>query len=235
MEGAELEAEGSIDISGGIIGYNKGYVKAGQDVKSSFIQDGNVIAGASVFVSQSIMHSNIRAVQNIECNGMKGLVVGGILQAGEKVVARTIGNSMSTATVVEVGVSPERNELADLRAQLKQSLESMDKTDKALYLLNQLASSGQLSPDKLARIKLNATKKSNMAEQADIKDRMLEIEKMLEDTGKARVNVVKTIYGGAKIVIGRYTRFVKDPTRGFLYYHEGISPWCRSCRSKHTF
>ena len=105
MEGAELEAEGSIDISGGIIGYNKGYVKAGQDVKSSFIQDGNVIAGASVFVSQSIMHSNIRAVQNIECNGMKGLVVGGILQAGEKVVARTIGNSMSTATVVEVGVA----------------------------------------------------------------------------------------------------------------------------------
>ncbi|MGE7057461.1 DUF342 domain-containing protein, partial [Paenibacillus glucanolyticus] len=224
VEGAELDAEGSIDISGGIIGYNKGFVKAGQDVKSSFIQDGNVIAGASVFVSQSIMHSNIRAVQNIECNGMKGLVVGGVLQAGEKVVARTIGNTMSTATVIEVGVLPElRNELADLRAQLKLSIESMDKTDKALYLLNQLASSGQLSPDKLAlRIKLNATKKSNVAEQADIKDRMLEIEKMLEDTGKARVNVVKTIYGGAKIVIGRYTRFVKDPTqRVSFYYHEG--------------
>lgn len=142
----------------------------------------------------------------------------------EKVVARTIGNTMSTATVIEVGVLPElRNELADLRAQLKLSIESMDKTDKALYLLNQLASSGQLSPDKLAlRIKLNATKKSNVAEQADIKDRMLEIEKMLEDTGKARVNVVKTIYGGAKIVIGRYTRFVKDPTqRVSFYYHEG--------------
>jgi len=224
VEGAELDAGGSIDISGGIIGYNKGYVQAGQDVKSSFIQDGNVIAGASVFVSQSIMHSNIRAAQNIECNGTKGLVVGGILQAGEKVVARTIGNSMSTATVIEVGVLPElRNELADLRAQLKLSIESMDKTDKALYLLNQLASSGQLAPDKLAlRVKLNATKKSNMAEQSDLKDRMLEIEKMLEDTGKAKVNVVKTIYGGAKIVIGRYTRYVKDPTqRVSFYYHEG--------------
>ncbi|KOP67661.1 polymerase [Bacillus sp. FJAT-18019] len=224
VEGAELDAGGSIDISGGIIGYNKGHVQAGQDVKSSFIQDGNVIAGASVFVSQSIMHSNIRAAQNIECNGTKGLVVGGILQAGEKVVARTIGNSMSTATVIEVGVLPElRNELADLRAQLKLSVESMDKTDKALYLLNQLASSGQLSTDKLAlRVKLNATKKSNMAEQSDLKDRMLEIEKMLEDTGKARVNVVKTIYGGAKIVIGRYTRYIKDPTqRVSFYYHEG--------------
>ncbi|GAB6931474.1 FapA family protein [Paenibacillus sp. JCM 10914] len=224
VEGAELDAEGSIDISGGIIGYNKGYVRAGQNVKSSFIQDGNVIAGASVLVSQSIMHSNIRAVQNIECSGIKGLVVGGTLQAGEKVVARTIGNTMSTATVIEVGVLPElRNELVDLRAQLKLSLESMDKTDKALYLLNQLASSGQLAPDKLAlRIKLNATKKSNVAEQEGIKERMLEIEKMLEDTGKARVNVVKTVYGGAKIVIGRYTRFIKDPTqRVSFYYHDG--------------
>lgn len=224
VEGAELEADGSIDISGGIIGYNKGYVKAGQDVKSSFIQDGNVIAGANVLVSQSIMHSNIRAAQNILCNGTKGLVVGGVLQAGEKVVARTIGNSMSTATVIEVGVLPDlRNELTELRNQLKQVAQNMDKTDKALYLLNQMASTGQLPPDKLAmRIKLNATRKSTLSEQERIKDRMLEIEKMLEDTSKARVNVIKTIYSGAKIVIGRYTRFIKDPTqRVSFYYDEG--------------
>ncbi|MGG1879300.1 FapA family protein [Paenibacillus cisolokensis] len=224
VEGAELEADGSIDISGGIIGYNKGFVKAGRDVKSSFIQDGNVIAGANVLVSQSIMHSNIRAAENIECVGTKGLVVGGVLQAGEKVIARTIGNSMSTATVIEVGVLPDlRNELTELRSQLKQITENMDKTDKALYLLNQMASTGQLPPDKLAmRIKLNATRKSALSEQESIKDRMLEIEKMLEDTSKARVNVIKTIYSGSKIVIGRYTRFIKDPTqRVSFYYNEG--------------
>ncbi|MGM1045261.1 MAG: DUF342 domain-containing protein [Bacillota bacterium] len=224
VEGAELDAEGSIDISGGIIGYNKGYVKAGQNVKSAFVQDGNVIVGADVTVSQSIMHSNIRAGQNVICNGTKGLIVGGVIQAGEKVIARTIGNTMSTATVIEVGVLPElRNELSELRAQLKRQVESMDKTDKALYLLNQLAASGQLTPDKLAlRIKLNATKKSNTAEQNEIKDRMLEIERMLEDTGKAKVEIIKTIYGGSKIVIGRYTRFIKDPTqRVSFYYHEG--------------
>lgn len=224
VEGAELDAGGSVDISGGIIGYNKGYVKAGQNVKSSFVQDGNVIAGVDVTVSQSIMHSNIRAGQNVICNGTKGLIVGGVIQAGEKVIARTIGNTMSTATVIEVGVLPElRNEMTELRAQLKQLVESTDKTDKALYLLNQLAASGQLSPDRLAlRIKLNATKKSNTGKQNEIKERMLEIERMLEDTGKARVEIIKTIYGGSKIVIGRYTRFIKDPTqRASFYYHEG--------------
>ncbi|WP_410510846.1 FapA family protein [Paenibacillus sp. BR2-3] len=231
VEGAELISGGSIEITGGIIGYNKGHITAEGNVKVSFIQDGTVIAGEDVFVSQSIMHSNIRAGRNVICNGTKGLIVGGIVQAGEKVVARTIGNTMSTATAIEVGVLPElRNEINELRHQLRLLLESADKTNKALYLLNQLATNGQLSPDKVAlRIKLNATKQSLSRDESTIKNRVLEIERLLEDTGKAKVEVIKTIYGGSKIVIGRYTRFVKDPSERVVFtYSEGditISPY----------
>ncbi|WP_151735105.1 DUF342 domain-containing protein [Paenibacillus tengchongensis] len=224
VEGAELIAGGSIEVTGGIIGYNKGLVSAGKNVKVSFIQDGNVVAGEDVIVSQSIMHSSVRAGRDVLCNGTKGLIVGGTVQAGERVVARTIGNTMSTATAVEVGVVPElRNEMNELRQELRQLLENEDKTNKALYLLNQLAGSGQLSPDKAAmRVKLNATKQSHLREEKRIKERTLEIERMLEDNSRARVEVVKTIYGGSKIVIGRYTRFVKDPTERVIFsYTEG--------------
>ncbi|ETT73916.1 hypothetical protein C173_10765 [Paenibacillus sp. FSL R7-277] len=227
VEGAELISGGSIEITGGIIGYNKGLVHAGKNVKVSFIQDGNVVAGEDVIVSQSIMHSSIRAGRDVLCNGAKGLIVGGIVQAGEHVIARTIGNTMSTATAIEVGVVPElRNEINELRQELRQLLENEDKTNKALYLLNQLANNGQLSPDKVAlRVKLNATKQSHMRDEKRIKERVLEIERMLEDTGRAKVDVVKTIYGGSKIVIGRYTRFVKDPTErvSFIYSEGDIS------------
>ncbi|MFF2014797.1 DUF342 domain-containing protein [Paenibacillus sp. NPDC058177] len=231
VEGAELIAGGSIEITGGIIGYHKGHISAGKNVKVSFIQDGNVTAGEDIIVSQSIMHSDIRAGHDVVCNGTKGLIVGGTIQAGERVVARTIGNTMSTATAIEVGVLPElRNEINELRQQLRQLLENDDKTSKALYLLNQLANSGQLSPDKIAlRVKLNATKQSHQRDEARIKGRVLEIERMLEDTGRARVEAVKTIYGGCKIVIGRYTRFVKDPTERVVFaYSEGdisITPY----------
>jgi uncharacterized protein (DUF342 family) len=231
VEGAELISGGSIEITGGIIGYNKGHVTAGKNVKVSFIQDGTVNAGEDVIVSQSIMHSNIRAGRDVLCNGTKGLIVGGTVQAGERVLARTIGNTMSTATAIEVGVLPElRNEINELRQQLRLLLENDDKTSKALYLLNQLANSGQLSPDKIAlRVKLNATKQSIQRDESRIKARVLEIERMLEDTGRARVEVVKTIYGGAKIVIGRYTRFVKDATERVVFvYSEGdisITPY----------
>lgn len=215
IEGAEVESEGSVEISGGIIGSNKGYVKAGRNVKCSFIQEGNVYADEDIIVSQSIMHSNIRAGQSVKCVGAKGLIVGGLIQAGERVIARMIGNSMSTATVVEVGVRPElRQELNDLRATMRQYAENIDKSEKALTMLDQLASIGQLSPDKLAlRIKFSATKRQTVDELNTAKERVLEIEKTLEDASIARVDAIHTLWGGTKIVIGRYTRFVKDSSQ----------------------
>lgn len=214
VEAAELEADGSIEISAGILGQHKGFVKAGKNVKSSFIQDGTVEAGEDIVVTQSIMHSTIRAGKNVLCQGTKGLIVGGTIQAGEKVVARTVGNSMSTVTAIEVGVLPElRNELIHLRTQMRTQMENLDKTDKALSLLDQMAAAGQLSSEKLAmRIKLGHTKKQSVDELAHIKERILEIEKTLEDTDKAKVLVGSMVYGGTKVVIGRYTKFIKDPT-----------------------
>jgi uncharacterized protein (DUF342 family) len=123
-----------------------------------------------------------------------------------------IGNSMSTATVIEVGVRPElRQELNELRANMRQLSENADKSEKALTLLDQMAAVGHLAPDKLAlRIKLSSTKRQTLEELQAAKERVLEIEKTLEDATTARVDAVHTLWGGTKIVIGRYTRFVKD-------------------------
>ncbi|CAG7623773.1 DUF342 domain-containing protein [Paenibacillus allorhizosphaerae] len=212
VDGGELEAGGSIEITSGILGHNKSVIRAGKRVKCSFIQDATVEAGEEVLVTQSIMHSHIRSGKNVICKGTKGLIVGGMIQAGEYVASRTIGNSMSTITVIEVGVLPElRNELQQLRVTLKSLSDNMDKTEKALTLLDQLAAAGQLGPDKVAmRIKLNHTKKQVNEELTASKERMLEIEKSLEDSDKAKVEVVSNVYSGTKIVIGRYTKFIKD-------------------------
>ncbi|OPH61956.1 polymerase [Paenibacillus ferrarius] len=219
VEAAELEADGSVEINAGIVGQNKAHIKAGKNVKSSFIQDATIEVAGELLVSQSIMHSTVRAGKAVICSGSKGLIVGGTIQAGERVTARTIGNTMSTATVVEVGVLPElRNEMITLRNQHRVYMENMDKTDKALTLLDALAAAGQLTPDKVAmRIKLNHTKKQALEEQNTIKERILEIEKSLEDSDKAKVEVLSTVYGGTKIVIGRYTKFIKDPTNRMTF------------------
>ncbi|WP_028611011.1 DUF342 domain-containing protein [Paenibacillus harenae] len=224
VEGAEIETDGSIEITGGIMAGNKGFVKAACNVRSSFIQDGNVIAGEDVLVSQSIMHSHVRAGKNVVCSGAKALIVGGLIQAGDLVSARTIGNSMSTATSIEVGVKPEyRTELLELRTKFKQNNENLEKTDKALTILDQLAAAGQLTPDKLGlRIKLTATKRQTVLENDQTKQRILEIEKTLEDSDQSRINVANTVYGGTKIVIGRYTKYIKDSAQRVSFrYSDG--------------
>src|SRR5690606_29087820 len=135
--------------------------------------------------------------------------------AGEKVTARTVGNTMSTPTIIEVGVLPElRNELSELRERLKVDKENLDKTEKALMILDQVAAAGQLSSDKLAmRIRLNSTKKATIDTIEEIKQRVMEIEKALEDSIKAEVDITHTVYAGTKVVIGRYVRFIKEPLR----------------------
>ena len=120
VEGAELESDGSIEITGGIMAGNKGSIKAGKSVRSSFVQDGTIIAAEDIVVTQSIMHSHVKAGGSVSCIGAKGLVVGGSIQAGDMVTARTVGNPMSTATVIEVGVKPElREELTELRKETR--------------------------------------------------------------------------------------------------------------------
>lgn len=214
VEAAEVISDASIEITAGIMGTGRGLVKAAKNVKCSFIQEGVVEAGEDVIVSQSIMHSTIRAGGRVECMGTKGLIVGGLVQAGEQIKARVIGNTTSTATVLEVGVLPElRNEMAELRVRLRELGANADKTDKALKLLNQLAAAGQLTPDKAdMRSRLAATQTQMNEQMTEIRERILEIEKSLEDISNAKVEVTNTIYSGCKIVIGRYTRFVKDTT-----------------------
>ncbi|TLS49963.1 DUF342 domain-containing protein [Paenibacillus antri] len=223
VEGAELEADGSIDIASGIFAGNKGFVKAGVDVKSSFMQEANVFAGQNIVVSQSILHSNVRAGQSILCKGSKGLIVGGNLQAGETIVARTVGNSTSTATALEVGVAPElRSELQLLRAASKQIADNLDKTDKALHLLDQMTLAGTLTPEKMElRTKLISTKRTSTEELGATRERIWEIETSLEDIEKAKVEIIGTVYSGTKVVIGRYTRFIKDATTRVAFHLQG--------------
>lgn len=224
IEGAEIEAQGSIEIGAGVLGHNKAVLRAGVNLRSSFVQDAVIEVGQDVIVSQSIMHSQVRAGRCVYCKGAKGLIVGGTVQAKDRVVARTVGNTMATPTAIEVGVAPElRNELTALRQHLRRVQDALDKTEKALALLDQYAAAGTLSSDRLAmRIKLTHTKKQTVDEQQEIRERIHEIEKTLEESERATVEVLSTIYGGTKIVIGRYTRFVKDPTpRVRFVYDEG--------------
>jgi uncharacterized protein (DUF342 family) len=228
VEGAELEAGGSVEIRSGIVAQDKGHVIAGVNVKTSFIQNGNVTAGNEVLVSQSIMFSNVRAGKNIICNGPKGIIIGGTLQAGEKITARVVGNSSATPTVLEVGVKPElRAELAKLTKELQTIYENLRKTDQGLSVLSQIQQvSGTLPPEKkVLQMKLVNTRVVLEKELKTIEARKKEVEEQLEGDSPAAVEVYNVMFPGIKLVFGKLVRFIKQefPRTRFIVLHGEIT------------
>jgi uncharacterized protein (DUF342 family) len=213
VEGAELEAGGSVEIKSGIVAQDKGHVIAGHQVRTSFIQNGNVTAGTDVIVSQSIMFSHVRAGKQIVCNGPKGIIIGGVLQAGEKIAARIIGNASSTPTALEVGVKPElRTELGSIVKELQHVYENLRKTDQGLSILDQyMQASGELPAEKrVLQIKLTNTRLVLEKEAKKLEARKKEVEAELEGDSPAVVEVYHTMFPGIKLVFGKWVRFIKQ-------------------------
>jgi uncharacterized protein (DUF342 family) len=220
VEGAELEAEGSIRIQSGITAQQKGFIKAGRDVETTFIVNGTIMAEGNVEISQSIMHSEISAGESIICLGAKGLIVGGALQAGKSVKCRTIGNMMATPTTIEVGASPKLiNRLKEVQLQLKEQMVTIGKTDQAIHVLNQILSKlGKLPDDKRKlQFKLMNTKFQVEKVINQLKQELKELQEATADASLASVEVTGHIYQGSKLVFGKYIKYIRDSEQRVKY------------------
>lgn len=221
VENAVLEAGGDIIIRGGVQARGKGLIKAGGTVRARFMQGGVVESGVDVIVRDSIMHCNISAGRNIMMEAQKAVIVGGLVRAGEEVRTRTLGSPMATPTEVEVGVHPHlRNEMQELHKKMKDLQQNMDKTKKALALLDNMAGIGnQLPPDKAAlRQNLTATYQHYMSEEEELMFRRSEIEAILLDTKRAKVYCLDILYGGVKLTLGQQVAYLRDTRTGPVVY-----------------
>ncbi|WP_048602474.1 DUF342 domain-containing protein [Rubeoparvulum massiliense] len=221
VEGAILEAMGSIQIKNGIVANHKGYVKAGVDVTASYIQEAIVEAGQDVIVKQSIMHSRVYAERQVKCESGKGLIVGGEIRAGEGIVARIIGNEMTTVTVLEAGSHPRlRTRLQELEKQLQFHQAQLDKVEKALAILQRIMTQlGELPPDKQQmQIQLTHTKLQSEKLLSEFKDEYEMISMKLEQIGTASISVINTMYPGTRLVFGKYVRYINTTFQHVRFY-----------------
>ena len=105
VEGAMIEAQGSIHISGGIAGQKKAVVKAGVDIQTQYVNQAICIAGNDIGVDQFIMHSEVTAGNRMLCP--KAHIIGGKISAGHSIEAREIGNQHFARTELFIGLDSE--------------------------------------------------------------------------------------------------------------------------------
>jgi uncharacterized protein (DUF342 family) len=220
VDGATLEAGGDIVIRGGVQMRNQGLIKAGGTVRARFLQGANVEAGVDVVVRDSIMHSYISAARNVQMEAQKSVIVGGLVRAGNEIRTRTLGSPMATPTEVEVGVHPHlRIEMSEIHQKLKELHQNIDKTKKALAMLDNMASHHPLPPDKeQLRQNLSLTYDFYLHEEEELMFRRSEIEAILLDTRQAKVYTIEQVFAGVKLTLGQNVMFIRDSMRGPLMF-----------------
>lgn len=221
---ATIEAGGKVLVRKGFQGKQKGLIKANGDVYIGFIENGHVITRGNLFVKGAIMHSEIVAKLNVEVEG-RGLIVGGTVQSGQDISAKTIGSHLATPTDILAGVDPEiRQQLDTIVVEIEAGEENLDKVVKGLDQLHKLERQfGQLPADKQNIVNQFEATRQHLTEQLNFLNEQREMLSLqLKEQKNGRVKVSDRVYPGVKINIGQAGYRVKDViTHTAFVYDEG--------------
>lgn len=223
IEAADLVAGGNITIYGGISGMDKAQVTCVGDFSAKYVEHASINCDGNVMIKEAIMYCQVNADGKISVDSGKGLIVGGILRAGEEISAKIIGSKFGTVTEMEVGVRPKMKiEFQELEDQIKENKISLDKAEKAVALLEK---SPYLPKDRQDMyqnlLKTTYVVKGQIA-QAEARRKELLEEMVVLSKEKARIRVRDTIFPGVRITIGKATTVIKDEMKfSTIVYGEG--------------
>lgn len=212
VEGALLEAGGNIIITRGVNGMSRGVLSAGGNVISKFIENATVSAGGFVH-TEAILHSKVSAKGDIEVNGKKGYITGGLICAGNQVAAKMIGSPMGTDTFIEVGVDPSKKERAlALQKVITETKKSLASIQPVLTAMGQKIAAGEKLPYEQTQYvqKLVETCKAQQQQLKSAEKEFESIDAVMNTESVAQVRVQNEIYPGTKITISDMSMYVNE-------------------------
>ena len=221
LEGAYIENAGDVIVRKGIQGYNRLAVKTKGNITTRFVENAKIESGGNI-IAEAIMHSIVSSKENITVVGKKGLIVGGVCRAEKEIKAKTIGSTVATTTILEVGVDPKlKQESKKLKDTIDNIKDNLDKIVKSLKLLDNLREISRLD-DKKADIykKLLKTKNSLMEELSCLEKKLETVKENIKSSSKGRIKVADIIYPGVRIIIGNSTYFVRDEMKRCTFYKD---------------
>ncbi|WLR52363.1 FapA family protein [Bacillus tianshenii] len=209
VEGAQLIAEGSVLVTGGVAGNNRAEITAGVDVHASYINSAKVNAAHCIVVDRSIFHSQCVAGEDIVC--LQGHIVGGSISAGKTIQANEIGNRMNTRTDLYLGV----NETLLVREKEAESLlvETTDTIEKlavvARKLIHKGKKSGLTNKEKMLLERQKKTYESMLEQKAVLEETLQTLRKHSVDFSQIYLALSGTMYANVTLHFGKYQKSVK--------------------------
>lgn len=231
ISGGFVECNGEVKVKNGIVGKNKSEIKARGSVITRFIENSVVSSGADVIVSEAIMHSKVNAAATVKVGG-KGVIVGGVVRAGEEINCKIVGSNLATVTELEAGTSPElRQEYNRLINEKQAKQADFDKGSQALKYLKGIKDIiGNLTSEQMnILLKVNNSQINLRKELENLDTGIQRIEHLITNSEHGRIKVEGTVHPGVKITIGTACSHIRDEYSFVTFTKDGgnirISPF----------
>jgi len=226
VEASEIEADGDISIRGGILGRaeacedpnklhrNTAYLRCGGSLSARFIEHAWIEAGNCITVESEVKGSVLAAINRVvvgKKNAKKGHIIGGVTRATLLVQAIVAGSPAGVLTKIEVGVNPLIKSRLAAVARRVQAIEKL--RGESELVIDSAAHHHQ----PVSRETLKKTRLDDEKYQLDIANCVREqeiLQAQLNLANDAKVNVVRRIYGGVQVCIGRKVRLINDERIG---------------------
>ena len=201
VSGADIEGR-NIMISGGIQGMNRGKIRAKEDVKATFAENAEVEAERDICISDVVLHSNLRAGKRLVIEGKRGQVTGGMLVAGDEIVAKNVGNPANVVTRLVVGINPMlERKYQEVCREYSEGKKRLSQLTKALNTLNKI-DINKLPPERVKQIAELTRSQFPLAGQVERNERLIrQMDAEIQGMQKGRIKVSDTIYPGVKLKI----------------------------------
>ncbi|MBQ4497182.1 MAG: FapA family protein [Spirochaetaceae bacterium] len=222
---SQIEADGDIIVSLGIMGRDEGTVKCGRSLWAKFIQNTTVEVEENVIVADGIINSNVTCNKRIILQGKRAAIIGGHLFATEEINAKSIGsNGGGSETVLEVGFDPRKKQrLDDLQARQAEVQHELEEVNLNMSTLeNQKQMRKTLPQDKEEALALLYRKKGDLMDETDsIAAEIQEIQDYLRELKViGKVSASGTVYPGVKLYIRDVKEDIRTEIKSVTFYLE---------------
>lgn len=221
---AEVEAEGSIYVKSGIMGREQANIKAGMDLKAKFIERANVEVGRYLIIEEAIMHSKVSAGKSILVSeGKKGLLVGGVIRAGEDIYGKVLGSNLATRTVIEVGIDPTlRQRITFLENDLNDQKLKLDKVSKGIKALTKLKKDTGTLPENKESLLLELVGIARLLGQKlkSIEEEIKSLNLKIQESKRGKICIKGDIYSGVRVTIRNATLIISNELKFASFYYE---------------
>jgi len=212
IEAATIEADGDIQVLGGIAARNQGSVSAKGEIHAKFCSEAHIKAKGNITIARECMNGHVHT-----CGYMtvpRGKVVGGFTYAREGAEIKVLGNEAERKTEIAIGIDPNAllaaKKIDQIVKKKKQTSEKI--REKAQPLLANLKRLTAEQREKVTELSFQADALDEEAEKLEAKKKQIIDANSPSD--RVSLNIVSNIYPGVTVIIGNKMTTFRQERRG---------------------